>query len=211
MVLVKICGVTNWRDAKLAIEAGADFLGFNFYPRSPRYITPARARQIVRRLPRSVRAVGVFVNEDAATIRRISRAVGLQMAQLHGEESPQTVAEIARALPVIKAFRVRRGFRPATLRRYRAARAFLLDGYSPRRRGGAGEQFDWRIVERARRFGKIFLAGGVRPENATDAVLRVRPYALDVCSGVESKPGKKDAARLRELTTQVAAANRKLG
>lgn len=211
MVRVKICGITNWRDAKLAIEAGADFLGFNFYPRSPRYITPVRARRIVRRLPRRVRAVGVFVNEDAATIRRISRRVGLRMAQLHGEESPQTVAEIARTLPVIKAFRVRRGFRPATLRRYRAARAFLLDGYNPLRRGGTGKRFDWRIVRRARRLGNIFLAGGLRPENSEEAVLHIRPYALDVCSGVESKPGKKDATRLRELMTQVATANRKLG
>jgi len=210
MVKVKICGITNWADAKLAVEAGADALGFNFYPRSPRYIAPGSAKRIVSRLPSRVQAIGVFVNELPATIEAIARVVNLDWLQLHGEESPESVARLARRWRVIKAFRVRPGFRSSMLARYPAAGAFLLDGFSPRVRGGTGRKFDWRVARRAKRYGRIFLAGGLAAENVAGAIRSVRPYAIDVCSGVEARPGKKNPQRLRALMEQVRKANRRL-
>ena len=140
-VKVKICGVTNWTDARHACEAGADFLGFNFWPRSSRYITPARARRIVRRLPKGIAAVGVFVDETEAKTLEIARTVGLDYLQLHGDESPDSVARLQRILPVIKAIRVRESFRPIELARYRRATAILLDGFDRKRPGGTGKTF----------------------------------------------------------------------
>ncbi len=202
-VRIKICGITNWRDAKVAVDAGADALGFNFYSGSARFIEPLKAAEIVRRLPRGVRAVGVFVNEDAAAIQAIARQTGIRWAQLHGEESPQTVARLARRLRVVKAFRVRRGFRVAALARYKSAAAFLLDGFSARARGGTGVGFDWSIARDARRYGRVFVAGGITPENVAAAIRQARPYAMDVCSGVESRPGKKSARKVRALLRAV--------
>ena len=210
MVRVKICGVTNWSDAKLAMDAGANALGFNFYPPSPRYVTPAQGRRIVSRLPARVEAVGVFVDEPFAVVDEIARAVDLDFVQLHGNESPEMVADFAHSYRVIKAFRVRPDFRAAVLGRYGEAAAFLLDGFSRRAAGGTGKPFDWRIARQAKRYGRIILAGGLRPENVAQAILEVRPYAIDVCSGVEAKPGRKDPKRLRELMRQVEAANRQL-
>jgi len=211
MVKVKICGITSWSDAKLAIEAGADALGFNFYPPSPRYIAPEQARRIVRRFPKQVEAVGVLVNESPADAEAISRAAGTGLIQLHGDESPEDVAQLARFRPVLKAFRVRPGFRVSVLERYARAAAFLLDGFSTRVRGGTGRTFDWRVARRAKRYGRIFLAGGLTAENVAEAILEAQPFAIDVCSGVEAEPGKKDPARLRELMRRVEAANRELG
>ena len=210
MVRVKICGITNWADARLAIDTGADALGFNFYPPSPRCVTPAQAWGIIRRLPPFVEAVGVFVNWSFDAVDAMARAVGLNAVQLHGDESPAAVAELAGARPVIKAFRVHPGFRPAVLARYRQAAAFLLDGFSRGLRGGTGRQFDWRIARRARRYGRIILAGGLGPENIAQAIREVQPFAVDVCSSIEAKPGRKDPARLRELMREVEAANHKL-
>lgn len=210
MVRVKICGITNWADAKLAIDAGADALGFNFYPPSPRCVAPAEAWGIIRRLPPFIEAVGVFVNWSFVAVDAIARAVRLGTVQLHGDESPAAVAEFAGARPVIKAFRVRRGFRPSILARYRSAGAFLLDGFDWGRRGGTGKQFDWRIARRAKRYGRIVLAGGLTPENVARAVRDVVPFAIDVCSGIEAKPGRKDPGRLRELMGEVEIARREL-
>ncbi len=210
MVRVKICGITNWADARLAIDAGADALGFNFYPPSRRCVSPAQAWGIIRRLPPFVEAVGVFVNWSFEAVDAMARAVSLSAVQLHGDESPAEVAELAGARPVIKAFRVRRGFRLATLARYRQAAAFLLDGFSEGLRGGTGKPFDWGVAQRARRYGRIVLAGGLGPENVARAIFDVRPFAVDVCSGIEAKPGKKDPARLRELMREVEFANREL-
>jgi phosphoribosylanthranilate isomerase len=193
---VKICGITNWADARRAFQAGADFLGFNFYRLSPRYISPARAAKIVRRLPKSVLSVGVFVNEKEPSVLEIARAVGLDYVQLHGDETPQTVASLARRIRVIKALRVRKPFRVAQLSRFRGASAFLLDGFDKRARGGTGKTFDWAVARRARRGRRIFLAGGLTPENVNEASRMVKPFAIDVCSGVESSPGKKDPARV---------------
>jgi phosphoribosylanthranilate isomerase len=208
VVRVKICGITNWADARLAVDAGADALGFNFHPPSARCVTPAEAWGIIRRLPPFVEAVGVFVNWSPEAVNAMARAVGLSVMQLHGDEPPAVVAKLAGARPVVKAFRVRPGFQVALLGRYRAASAFLLDGFSKGLRGGTGKQFDWRVAREAHRYGRIVLAGGLGPENVAQAICEAEPFAIDVCSGIEAKPGKKDPARLRELMREVEAANR---
>jgi phosphoribosylanthranilate isomerase len=206
MVMVKICGITNGTDARRAVDAGADFLGFNFYPKSPRYIEPAKARQIARRLPAKVSLVGVFVNESEETMLEIARTVGLDFLQLHGDESPEMVSRLKRALPVIKAIRVQKSFREANLARFGSSDALLLDGFDARQRGGTGKAFAWDIARRANRYGKIFLAGGMKPENVADAIRAAKPYAVDVCSGVEMKPGRKDPVRLKALMEAVKTA-----
>ena len=208
-VKVKICGITNWTDARRAIAGGAELLGFNFYERSPRYITPARARRIVRRLPKGVSAVGVFVNETEQKMLKTARTVGLDQLQLHGDESPAMVARLARSLPVIKAVRVRKPFRASQLAPFKRASALLLDGFDRNARGGTGKTFDWEIARRAKRYGRIFLAGGLTPENIGGAIRAVRPYAVDVCSGVEARPGKKDPVKMRNLLRAAGAAPKK--
>jgi phosphoribosylanthranilate isomerase len=208
MVRVKICGITNLKDARQAFKAGADFLGFNFYSHSPRYVTPRKARGILQRLPKKVASVGVFVNERDGEMLKIARQVGLDYLQLHGEESPTTIAHLARNLPVIKAVRVRDSFRPAELARYKHASAFLLDGFDRRRCGGSGKTFRWKMALRAKRAGRIFLAGGLTPENVTEAIRSAKPYAVDVCSGVESKPGKKDPALVVNFMRAVRSSRR---
>lgn len=208
MVKVKICGITNLKDARQALDEGADFLGFNFYPRSPRYVTPRRARGILRRLPKKIASVGVFVNEQEDKMLKIARQVGLDHLQLHGEESPATIAHLARNLAVIKAVRVRNSFRTAELTRYEHASAFLLDGFDRRRHGGSGKTFRWNIALRAKRAGHIFIAGGLTPENVSEAIRSAKPYAVDVCSGVESKPGKKDPALVVKFMRAVRSSRR---
>jgi phosphoribosylanthranilate isomerase len=208
MVKVKICGITNWADARNACEAGADFLGFNFYRQSPRYIAPAAARRIVRRLPEQVSSVGVFVNESEAGTLSIAREVGLDFVQLHGDEPPEVVSHLRRSVPVIKALRVRGTLRAAELARFKGAAAVLLDGFDRKLRGGSGKRVDWKLAKRAGYKRRIFLAGGLTPENAAEAVIVARPYAIDVCSGVESRPRKKSAARMRALVQAVRSAPR---
>jgi phosphoribosylanthranilate isomerase len=210
-VKVKICGITNWTDARRAIDAGAQFLGFNFYPPSPRYIEPAAARRIVRRLPKHVSAVGVFVNEPEDKVLAIARRVGLDYLQLHGEESPESVARLKRKFPVIKAIRVRGSFRPAQLASFRRASALLLDGFDRRRHGGTGKTFNWNRARGSKVVSRIFLAGGLTPENVADAIHIAHPYAVDVCSGVESQPGRKDPALIVALMWAVRSAERKSG
>jgi phosphoribosylanthranilate isomerase len=210
-VKVKICGITNWTDARRAIDAGAQFLGFNFYPPSPRYIEPAAARRIVRRLPKHVSAVGVFVNEPEDKVLAIARRVGLDYLQLHGEESPESVARLKRKFPVIKAIRVRGSFRPAQLASFRRASALLLDGFDRRRHGGTGKTFNWNLARGSKVVSRIFLAGGLTPENVADAIHIAHPYAVDVCSGVESQPGRKDPALIVALMWAVRSAERKSG
>jgi len=202
-VKVKICGITNWPDARRAVDAGADFLGFNFYSGSPRYVTPAKARRIVRRLPKLIASVGVFVNETEEKLLEIAREVGLDCVQLHGDETPTTVERVSRFLPVIKALRVKKSFRPAKMARFKRARALLLDGFDGAQWGGTGRTFDWRIARRARPGAKLFLAGGITPENVAAAIRTAKPYAVDVCSGVEAKPGKKDPARIKAFMREV--------
>lgn len=207
-VRIKICGITNWTDANRAIQSGASLLGFNFYRPSPRYITPRKARSIVRRLPRGIAAVGVFVNETEDRMLAIAQTVGLHYLQLHGNEPPAAVARLKSKVRIIRAFRVRKPFRAAQLAPFRQAHGILLDGFDPRLTGGTGRTFDWTLARRAKLYGRIFLAGGLTPENIGEAIRIVRPYAVDVCSGVEARPGKKDAARLQAFHRAVVDAQR---
>jgi phosphoribosylanthranilate isomerase len=208
-VKVKICGITNWTDARRAVEAGAQFLGFNFYRPSPRYIQPAAARRIIRRLPDGIAAVGVFVNEPEANMLAVARRVGLDYLQLHGDEPPEQVARLKREIPVIKAVRVRDSFRPKQLDSFGRASAILLDGFDARRHGGTGKTFNWNLARGSNGSRRIFLAGGLTPENVAEAIHVARPYAVDVCSGVEARPGRKDPARIVALMWAVKAAEGK--
>jgi phosphoribosylanthranilate isomerase len=208
-VKVKICGITNLRDARLACAEGADFLGFNFYARSPRYVTPARARRIIKRLPRGAATVGVFVNEKEAKLLEIAGRVGLDFVQMHGEENLSAIERVRKSLPVIRALRVNGAFRPVQLAPFKRAAAILLDGLDARIRGGTGKTFDWSIARRCSAHARIFLAGGLTSENIGEAIRVAKPYAVDVCSGVEAKPGKKDVRKLRQFMSEVRAAGRR--
>jgi len=205
---VKICGITAWDDARLSIDLGASALGFNFYPSSPRAISPADAWKIIRRLPPFIEAVGVFVNWPPLVVDALARALRLQTVQLHGGESPEEVAAVAQSHRVIKAVKVGPGFRAASLSRYRRADAILLDGFARGLHGGTGRTLDWNLARAARRYGRIILAGGLTPENIAEAIRVAQPYAVDVCSGVESRPGRKDPARLGALFGAIETARR---
>lgn len=198
MVRVKVCGLTNLEDALVAVTAGADALGFNFWPGSSRYIEPQRAAEIIAHLPPFVTPVGVFVNEAPPGVERRARRGGVGAVQLHGDETPDAVAALAAAgFTVLKAVRVGRGFQPRLLREYAGAHVFLLDASVKGRRGGTGQSFDWRVAQRAGCYARILLAGGLTSENVVEAIRQGRPYGVDVCTGVEEKPGLKNHDRLR--------------
>jgi phosphoribosylanthranilate isomerase len=205
---VKICGITTWEDARLSIDLGAVALGFNFYPPSSRSISPADAWSIIRRLPPFVEAVGVFVNWSPHVVAALARAVRLGSVQLHGAETPADVAALAHKHRVTKAVQVKRGFRVASLAKYKAADAILLDGFAPGLHGGTGRTLDWELARAARRYGRIMLAGGLTPENIAEAIRVAEPYAVDVASGVEARPGRKDPALLRALFDAIESAER---
>jgi phosphoribosylanthranilate isomerase len=205
---VKICGITNWADARLSVDLGASALGFNFYPPSPRAISPAGAWNIIRRLPPFVEAVGVFVNWPPLVVDALARALRLGSVQLHGAESLVEVAELVRKHRVIKAVQVKQGFRVTSLARYRAADAILLDGFTRGLHGGTGRTLDWKLARAARRYGRIILAGGLNPENIAEAIRVAQPYAVDIASGVEARPGRKEPARLRALFAAVDSVGR---
>ena len=210
MILVKICGITNWPDAKAACDAGADMLGFNFYEKSLRRISTVEAATIRAKLPSGVQAVGLFVNAKPAEIASLHAFVRFTAAQLHGDETPGIVSEVTRTVPVIKAFRVAADFPLSTLDKYHDAFAFLLDGSRAGQFGGTGTSADWNVAHRAVAAYRIILAGGLTPENVGAAMRSVRPYAVDVASGVESKPGKKDHARLKEFIDEVRRTEQQL-
>jgi phosphoribosylanthranilate isomerase len=197
MVFIKICGITNLEDALASVEAGADALGFNFYSRSPRYIAPAVARGIVEQLPETVMSVGVYVNEgEPEEVSRIADEVGLGGVQLHGDESPAYASALGGRF-VIKALRVRDGFTPQSVCEYETD-AILLDAFTREARGGTGRVVDWNVAREVSKLcPKLFLAGGLSPENISDAIAAVRPYGVDACSSLESAPGRKDAERVR--------------
>ncbi|HXE76000.1 MAG TPA: phosphoribosylanthranilate isomerase [Candidatus Xenobia bacterium] len=198
MIRVKICGITTLDDALVAAAAGADAVGFNFCPESPRYLEPARAAEIVALLSPFVTPVGVFVNEAPLRIERIARAARVRAVQLHGDEEPAEVEALtSKGHKVVKAFRMGRRFRAAELKNYSSAAAFLLDSEVKGKRGGTGKSFDWRKARPANRHGRILLAGGLTVENVAEAIQQAQPYGVDVCSGVESQPGVKDHALLR--------------
>lgn len=209
-VHVKICGITRAQDARLAEKLGAYAIGFNFYEKSPRAIAPADAWNIRRKLAPTTQAVGVFVNWKPEVIIYLAHAFQLTSVQLHGDETPKQVAYLEGELPVIKVFRVGSGFLMSTFKKFRRASTFLLDAAQKGHFGGTGKTFDWSIAQKAATTHKIILAGGLTPENVGEAILTVRPYAVDVASGVESRPGIKDSAKLRDFFAEVARANRAL-
>lgn len=209
MIRVKICGITNAADALAAVDAGANLLGFNFYEKSPRHIEEAEAAKIRALLPKKVEAVGIFVNALTADITALRKSVKFDLAQLHGDEDAETVSAVARSVPVIKAFRVEPEFPLASLDEFSDAFAFLFDAASAGQYGGTGHTTDWDVARRAAKDRRIILAGGLKVENVAAAVRIVRPYGVDVASGVESRPGKKDHGRLREFIQEVRRAERK--
>ena len=193
---VKICGITRLEDAQLAVELGASALGFNFFRPSPRYLEPEAAREIIGRLPPFVTAVGVFADEvDGENVDRIARQAVVAVIQLHGPRFPELSFGL-KNWPLIRAVTVKGDFRPADLAGLKAD-AFLLDAFDAAVPGGTGRTFDWNLAREAKRFGTIILAGGLTPENVGEAIQTVRPFGVDVASGVESAPGRKDPARLR--------------
>jgi len=204
-VRVKICGVRSLEEAEAAAECGADALGFNFWPKSPRYITSEAAHDIIAALPPFVASVGVFVNEELKAIEAVASDLGLAAVQLHGDESPEFCASLL-VRKTIKAVRVSEGFEPQSIKLY-PVDMILLDTGSPGRYGGTGKTFDWGLAAECARLGPIILAGGLTPENVVEAITTVRPAAVDVCSGVETEPGRKDLDKLRNFMLAVADAN----
>jgi len=192
MVKVKICGITNVDDALAASDLGVDALGFVFYRESPRHVSPDQAREIIRRLPSFITTVGVFVDMPPGEVEAIMRHASLDVAQLHGHELPEA-CELARR--VIKAIRVKELSDLEPLKHYRVS-AFLLDTYTQEFFGGTGQIFNWDIALDAKQYGKIIVAGGLNPDNVAKAVQWVRPYGVDVSSGVEERKGKKDHRKM---------------
>ncbi len=201
---VKICGITNLADAQAAVEAGADALGFVFYEKSPRHLAVPAAAGIAKQLPGFVLRVGVFVNAPGEAVDRAIGECGLNLLQFHGDEAPEYCLQFG--LMSMKAFRMRDAGSLQEMTKYQTE-AWLLDAYSPEAVGGTGEKFNWELAVEAQKFGKpIFLAGGLTPENVGEAVRKVRPFGVDVSSGVEISPGKKDHTKLRAFINAVKTA-----
>jgi phosphoribosylanthranilate isomerase len=202
-VKVKICGITSVEDALGAVDAGADALGLMFYASSPRCVTLERAAKIIRELPPFVARVGVFVDPTEDEVRRAIADCGIDTLQFHGEEPPEFCRRFG--LKTIKAFRIRDRESLQASAAY-PDQAWLLDSFVAGKPGGTGERFNWDIAREAtQRSRRVILAGGLTPENAADAVREVRPYALDVSSGVESAPGRKDVAKVRAFIAAAKA------
>jgi phosphoribosylanthranilate isomerase len=204
MTLIKICGITNLDDALAAVAAGADALGFNFYKPSPRYITPQQARAIIQQLPESTLKVGVFVNEESSkAVRDIANEAGIRALQLHGDESPEYCRDLAADYYVIKTFAVSGSFDMERPKAYDVA-AIMLDTKHQSLRGGTGRVFDWSVAQQVQQtIPKLFLAGGLSPENIENAIKIVKPFAVDACSAVEERPGKKSQERMRVFVNTV--------
>jgi len=198
MVRVKVCGITNYQDASMAIELGADALGFIFAS-SPRQITPEKARDIIYAIPPFVQTVGVFVDEDPARIRRTIHLCGLDLVQLHGDESPDLCRELMPC--AIKALRLKDESSLSAIKPYRGrVKAILLDTYMQGKRGGTGRTFDWDLAIKAKEFGiPTILSGGLNPDTISEAISLVKPFGVDVNSGIEESPGKKSPDLMREL------------
>ena len=195
MIKVKICGITNHEDAMAAVSFGADALGFVFFPESPRYIHPDDAAAIIRELPPLVQAIGVFVNTSRDATETIIQQTGIDIVQLHGNESPKMCSLSRRT---IKAIRVKSLENLNPLIHFQnVVSAFLLDTYSPGTYGGTGQIFNWDVAIEAKQFGRIILAGGLTPDNIINAVQRVKPYAVDVSSGVEAEKRRKDHRKMK--------------
>ena len=195
---IKICGITNLDDARAAVTAGADALGFVFYKASARCVTAEVVRRIIASLPPFVLPVGVFVNEEMKVVRDLMDSCGLALAQLHGDESAAYCEQLGR--PVLKAIRLRDLGSFLSLAEYQGragVRGFVIDAYSESAYGGTGQRTDWSLAAEAANTAAILLAGGLTPENVGEAIVKVRPYGVDVSSGVEASPGKKDHAKVK--------------
>jgi phosphoribosylanthranilate isomerase len=198
MTMVKVCGITNPADARVAAEAGADAVGFIF-AESPRLVAAEEARRVSIALPENVLKVGVFVNAPPEEVLRAAAEAGLDMAQLHGDETPETVAAVrAGGLPVMKAIRVRNADDLADVERFDAD-LFLLDAYSEKARGGTGERFDWGAAKSLKGRGNIVVSGGLAPENVREAIDFFEPYGVDASSSLEDAPGKKNEESVRRF------------
>ena len=201
MTRIKICGITNIDDALMAIDAGADALGFAFVPDTPRYLKDTKtAAKIIEQLPPFITTVGLFVNADPEVIRATADECYLDMLQLHGDESPQFCSTLNRRY--IKAVRVKDESSLSHLSNYRVS-GYLLDTYVKGSMGGTGMTFDWRLAVKAKQYGRIILAGGLDPNNVAAAVQQVHPYGVDVSSGVESSPGRKDPVKVQTFIRNV--------
>jgi phosphoribosylanthranilate isomerase len=198
MVKIKICGITNVEDAGIAVSAGADALGFIMYRESPRYVDPSTARAIIAALPPFILPVGVFVNEEADRVRALMDECGFTLAQLHGDESAAYCQGLKR--PAIKALRLKDRATFLALAEFKGraqVRGFVIDAFSDQAYGGTGQTVDWALAAEAARSAPILLAGGLTPANVAEAVRQVRPYGVDVSSGVEERPGKKDPVKVK--------------
>jgi phosphoribosylanthranilate isomerase len=206
-VQIKICGVTNLKDAGASAEMGASMIGFNFYSQSPRYIGPRAVRQIVEAISSAVCAVGVFVDASIEEIRNTADAAGIRCVQLHGRTSPDTCTELAREFRVIRAFSTDPQFRPEQVSLFGDCDV-LVDAHHPSLRGGTGLTSDWPAARTARSFARfLILSGGLTEQNVGQAIAAVAPRAVDVCSGVESAPGVKDHKAIKRFVTAVRTAN----
>jgi len=197
MIRVKICGITSRDDAVAAVGAGADALGFIFVKRTPRWIEPEAAGAIIREVGPFVTTVGVFVDRTVEEIEGVAAVSGISLAQLHGSETPEACDRLR--LPFVKAIRIQGEDDLAAIGRYKGARAFLLDTYAPGVLGGTGRTFPWAIAARAAREARVVLSGGLTPDNIAKAIGQVRPYGVDVSSGVETSPGRKDHQKVKEF------------
>ncbi len=203
-IKIKICGITNLEDAGVAVEAGADALGFVFYSPSPRCIESALAKRIIAQLPPFVIPVGVFVNHDQETIRNVFDECGLAFAQLHGEETPAFCESLGR--PVLRALRLRDRGSLLALAEYKGrmgVRGFVVDAFSTEAYGGTGQTGDWSLAREVAQAAPILLAGGLTANNVQEAIRKVQPYGVDVSSGVEKSPGQKDHDKIRTFTQAV--------
>jgi len=201
MTRIKICGITREQDLQATVAAGADALGFVFYDKSPRNIAPQRAAELLRALPPFVTSVGLFVDPSEGMVREVLAQVPLDVLQFHGDESPEFCAQFGR--PYLKAIRVRPGVDLVECAsRYAAAQGLLLDAYVDGVQGGTGESFDWALIPRELSL-PVILSGGLHPANVALAVRAVRPYAVDVSSGVEASKGIKDAAKVAAFIKEV--------
>ncbi len=205
MTRIKICGTINLDDALMAIEAGADALGFIFVPNTPRYIHPDQAAKIIEDLSPFITVVGLFVNADPEDIAATADQCHLDMIQLHGDESPGFCQALNRRL--IKAFRVKDESSLSRLSDYRVS-GYLLDTYVEGAMGGTGKVFDWNLAVKAKQHGRIILAGGLNPNTVPSAIRQVRPYGVDVSSGVEADPGRKDPAKVKAFIRSVREVDR---
>ncbi len=204
MVRVKICGITSRDDAVAAVEAGADALGFIFVKGTPRWIEPETAAGIIREVGPFVTPVGVFVDRTVEEIEGIAATAGISVAQLHGSEAPEACNRLR--LPFMKAIRIQGEHDLAALARYKGARAFLLDTFVAGSLGGTGRTFPWEIAASAAKEARIILSGGLTPGNVAQAIAQVKPYGVDVSSGVEKSPGRKDHRKVREFIEQAKRA-----